>query len=199
MNFFNTTGQINNNKNNMILSHQRYSFFNNKNIISNSKPINITEKPVETNKMKWGEPTWYLFHTLAQKVKTENFSQIRLELIRNIVSICNNLPCPTCAKHATEYMNNVNFSTIKTKQDLIDLLFNFHNVVNAKKNYPLFPYSEVEDKYSKAITANIIKHFMFFFQDKQYNVSMISNNLHRARIINTLKDWFNENIKYFDL
>lgn len=158
----------------------------------------IKEKPIETNKMKWGEPTWFLFHTLAQKVKEENFSQIRAELLNKIISICNNLPCPNCSKHATDYMNSINFSTILTKKDLIDLLFNFHNTVNEKKNYPEFPYSELEEKYSKAITTNIIQYFMKFFQDKQYNVSMLSNNMHRERLMRTLLIWFNENIKFFD-
>lgn len=179
----------------------RYSQFKNQqNQLKRNEPTiqQPTEPSASSIKIKWGEPTWFLFHTLAKKVKEESFPQIRVELINKIVAICNNLPCPACAKHATEYMNKINFSTIQTKQNLIDLLFTFHNVVNAKKNYPIFPYSELEDKYSKAVTVNIIQHFFALFQDKNYNVLMISNNMHRKQLINTLKSWFRENLQYFD-
>lgn len=147
--------------------------------------------------MKWGEPTWFLFHTLAEKVKEENFQQIRKELLDVIYTICVNLPCPTCATHATQYMNGINFNTIQTKQQLKDMLFSFHNTVNGRKQYPLFDYSELDAKYSSANTINIIQNFMVHFQDKHSSIHMIANDMHRARIATILKKWFNENIVYF--
>lgn len=163
---------------------------------ANSSPV--TPPVVEKSKMKWGEPTWFLFHVLAEKVKEESFITVRSELLNKIYSICNNLPCPICAKHATDYMNKVNFMTIQTKGDLKELLFNFHNEVNKNKNYPLFPRNRLEEKYKMAVTANIMKNFMKFFEDKQYNVQLISNKMHRERLISILKSWFNENIQCFE-
>jgi len=153
----------------------------------------------EKKKMKWGEPIWFLFHTLAEKVKEESFQTIRLDLLNTISIICNNLPCPDCANHASEYIRKINFSSIKTKQDLKLMLFQFHNVVNQKKNFLLFSIDNLDSKYSKANTVNIIKNFMLNFQEKNHSIRMIADDMHRSRVADQLKTWFNNNIQYFDL
>ena len=149
-------------------------------------------------KMKWGEPTWFLFHTLACKVKEDCFQKVRGDLLNHIYSICANLPCPTCANHAMEYMKNINFNTIRTKQDLKDMLYVFHNTVNKKKNYPQFTYDDLDSKYSTAVTKNIIFNFLYHFQDKHKSVHMIANDMFRARQVETLKEWFNKNYNCFE-
>jgi hypothetical protein len=156
-----------------------------------------TNEPTQQKKMKWGEPTWFLLHTLAEKVKEESFLQIRSELLKQIYAICTNLPCPICATHARDYLNGINFSTIQTKEALKKMLFTFHNVVNANKGYALFPYEELEKKYSTAVTANIINYFFPFFQEKQYNVQLISNNVFRERITKDFKTWIALTIQKF--
>lgn len=162
-----------------------------------SSPI-VAEPPNQPKTMVWGEPTWFLFHTLAQKVKEEYFDLLKNDLFAKIISICSNLPCPTCADHASVYMSKINFSAIKTKKELIDMLFNFHNVVNSQKKYSIFPYSELESKYTRAVTINIIQNFMVHFDTKIYNVQLMANNMHKSRLIISLKEWFNANIQYFD-
>ena len=149
--------------------------------------------------MKWGEPTWYLFHTLAEKVKEEYFSSVRQELLNTIYVICKNLPCPLCANHATQYMNGINFNTIQTKKDLIDLLWNFHNEVNKKKNFPVFSYDQLSEKYSRANLINIIQVFMIHFKDKHASLRMIADDLYRQQISSKMQDWFRKNIQYFNL
>jgi len=149
-------------------------------------------------KMKWGEPTWFLFHTLACKVKEDCFQKVRGDLLNHIYSICANLPCPMCANHAMEYMKNINFNTIRTKQDLIDMLYVFHNAVNKKKNFPQFPHADLESKYSKAVTKNIIFNFLYHFQDKHKSVHMIANDMFRARQVELLKECFNKNYNCFE-
>jgi hypothetical protein len=166
---------------------------------------NVIETPVSTKdtskpkKMKWGEPTWYLFHTLAEKVKEEYFSSVRQELLNTIYVICKNLPCPLCANHATQYMNGINFNTIQTKKDLIDLLWNFHNEVNKKKNFPVFSYDQLSEKYSRANLINIIQVFMIHFKDKHASLRMIADDLYRQQISSKMQDWFRKNIQYFNL
>lgn len=164
-----------------------------------NKPQQI-ESPSQNNpkKIKWGPPTWYLFHTLAEKVNENNFAYIRNDLVNNIISICKNLPCPKCASHASEYMSKININSIRTKHDLKNMLFVFHNEVNSRTGTPQFSYEELNDKYSKAITTNIIQTFFVFFQDKSFNVSSITNNMHRARLIESLKNWFLQNVQFFD-
>ena len=158
----------------------------------------VNQVPPTQKKMKWGEPTWFLFHTLAHKVKAEYFLQLKQELLNNIYSICANLPCPTCAAHAMDYMKSINFNTIRTKDDLKKLLFVFHNSVNAKKGFPFFQYSDLDEKYSKANTNNIIHNFFYYYQDKHKSIHMIANDLFRQRQVVILKEWFNNNIQYFE-
>lgn len=150
-------------------------------------------------KMTWGEPTWLLFHTLAHKVNDTMFPQVRAELLNTIYSICANLPCPDCAEHAKTYLSKINFSSaIKTKNDLKLALFIFHNEVNKRKGAPIFHYSELDSKYSNAVTINIIYNFMNSFEKKSKSIRMIANDTYRARVADSLKTWFNQNIKYFE-
>lgn len=148
-------------------------------------------------KVKWGEPTWFLFHSLSCKVREESFPIIRIELLNNIYAICSNLPCPDCANHAKTYLDGINFNTIKTKEDLKKLLFNFHNSVNVRKGYPLFDYSELDSKYNLAITNNIIINFMTHFSDKSRSIKLLATDLHRSLLCDLLKKWFNSNIQHF--
>ena len=157
--------------------------------------INNSEKP---KKMKWGEPTWFFMHTMAQKVKPEHFQQIRQGFLSQINNICRNLPCPDCAAHASQYLDKSNFNRIQTKDELILFLYDFHNSVNVRKGIPNFPKEELYDKYSKANTTNIINYFLFHFADKSKSIRMISNDMYRMRIINLLKEWLNSNLQYFD-
>ena len=149
--------------------------------------------------MRWGEPTWFLFHTLAEKVKPEYFSEIRVELLNIVYTICSNLPCPECAKHAKQYLDSINFNTIVTKRDLQLMLHRFHNEVNRRKKFPEFPVEELNTKYSLANTVNIIHNFMPYFEDKVGSIRLIADNLHRSRVALQIKSWFNKNIGCFEL
>jgi len=163
-------------------------------------PKQIVEEPVkpQTKKMKWGEPTWYLLHCLAEKVKEDKFSLIRVELLNAIFSICANLPCPDCAKHASDYLKNIQFLNIQTKTQLKMALFNFHNMVNIKKNMQLFPVEHLESKYQNMVLIPTIYTFMHHFQDKHKSIRMIANDFYRSRIAEQLKTWFNVNISNFN-
>lgn len=149
-------------------------------------------------KVKWGEPTWFLLHTLSIKVKESEFKNIRIDLLNRIYAICVNLPCPDCANHAKIYLENINFNSIQTKEDLKMLLYRFHNDVNKKKGYPYFPYDNFDEKYSLAITNNIIQNFMFHFSDRNRSLKLLATDLHRSQLCKVLKEWFNEKINSFD-
>ena len=156
----------------------------------------VTNQP---KKMEWGEPTWFLFHTLAEKIKNEYFNEFKQELLNNILAICGVLPCPICAQHAVEYMRRIQPNSIRTKQDLKDLLFQFHNEVNKRKGVVSFSRDELNDKYSKANTANIIQYFVSVFQQKSKNVSAIATDMYKMRILQLFKKWIQLHIHKFDL
>ena len=162
-------------------------------------PVHVETTPPPPKKMKWGEPTWFFLHTMAQKIKPEYFQQVRQGLLYQINSICRNLPCPDCAGHAAQYLDKSNFNRIQSKEELITFLYNFHNVVNKKKGFQIFPKEDLYDKYSKANTINIINNFLFHYSDKSKSIRMISNDMFRTRVVSDLKVWMNNNLQYFDL
>ena len=92
----------------------------------NNENKNVNEiRDVQTSKdtnMKGGEAIWFLFHTLAEKIKEEHFQSNKYEMINMVKSICTNLPCPKCSDHATAYMKRLNIAvsythlTLPTKQ-----------------------------------------------------------------------------------
>jgi hypothetical protein len=168
---------------------------------SDKGSVTVTPAVVDPQKkpMKWGEPTWFMFHTLAEKVKPEYFQEIRMDMLNMILTICSNLPCPDCARHATSHLNSINFNAIRTKDELRAMLHNFHNLVNKRKGFPEFPFDQLAPKYSVANTVNIIHYFMPFFEDKHASIRMIADDMHRSRIALQLKAWFNKNIGCFDL
>jgi hypothetical protein len=205
MMFLNSSQNIQNNNNinqnqslpNMVYRRNRFI-----------RPLNnMTQQPVIQTpiiedpkpKMIWGQPIWFLFHTLAEKIKPEFFPTIIKELLNNIYIICTNLPCPLCATHAKEYMDKINFNSIRTKDDLKKMLFDFHNVVNSRKGYPIFTKQELDDKYLNANTIKIIQNFMVHFKDKHRSPKLIADDLMRQRIAVNLQKWFEKNITAFEL
>lgn len=156
--------------------------------------------PIQTptvGKVKWGEPTWFLFHTLSVKIKDSEFPKIRPSLLNYMYAICINLPCPDCANHAKAYLDGVNFNSIQTKEQMKRLFYDFHNEVNRRKGYPIFPYDELDEKYSKAITENIIVNFMAHFSDRNRSIKLMATDLYRQQLCKVLKEWFNEHITAF--
>jgi uncharacterized membrane protein YheB (UPF0754 family) len=166
-----------------------------KNISVPSPQISQTEP--ELKKSYWGKPTWYLFHTLAEKVKEEMFLQIKNEMFNIINIICINLPCPICANHAKKYMEDINPATIKTKQQFKEMLFHFHNSVNLRKNYPPLPLEQLDVIYSRANLSNIIQHFLLHFRDKSRNIRMISNEMYRNMVVKQVSNWLSKHAPYF--
>jgi hypothetical protein len=196
MQFINGRGLATNNRYSSIVVIPR-TIAQSRNIVvqaSSSEPVQNTS---QSKQMIWGEPTWFLFHTLAEKVRDDRFDQIKNGLFSHIVAICGILPCPICAQHASEYMRRVQINAIRNKKDLKDLLFNFHNEVNSRKGFSLFSRDDLDEKYSKANTANIIKYFMAVIQKKSNNVTAIATDMYKMRIVNLFKSWLNTNIENF--
>jgi hypothetical protein len=148
-------------------------------------------------KMKWGRPIWTFFHVMAQKVKPEYFNLVIRDFLKNIMLVCGTLPCPICSTHASEYMRSINMNNIRTKDDLINLFFNFHNVVNQRKGYAVLQKDQIP-KYETANTIAAIKSFVYAFEDKSRSMKLMADDLSRARISSQFKFWINANIQYFD-
>jgi len=157
----------------------------------------IIESPPSEKKMKWGEPVWYLLHTISYKIKDESFHKLKSDLLQIFYTICTNLPCPDCSNHAKEYLDQNQFFRIQTKDELQKFFFTFHNVINQKKGFPLFEFADLSDKYSNAITNNIIQNFMFHFKDRSRSTKLMASDFSRTHIVKMLTEWFQKNIQNF--
>lgn len=143
----------------------------------------------------WGTPTWYFFHILAANIQEISFPLIGQDLIKQIIYICHNLPCPDCAMHATKFWKQVKIINIKTKNDLIDVLFVFHNIVNKRKNYPLFNKANLTIYENKNIIHaynNFKRHF-----HTNNNMALINDSFRRNMMLQKLNTWLISNNKHF--
>jgi len=162
-----------------------------------SGPVIISSVDSSEKKSIWGQPTWFLFHSLAEKVREEAFASIRMELLNIIVKICNFLPCQYCADHATHYLNGINFNTIQTKSDLKIMLWQFHNSVNERKKYTIMPLEDLDVKYSKSNIQAIIQNFMYYYDLRNSGMPLTTNKLQRDLATDAIKKWLNANIQHF--
>jgi hypothetical protein len=146
----------------------------------------------------WGPCTWYLFHSLAEKVKDEHFSAIKVELLDMLKQICSVLPCPDCATHASQYMTRLNVNRVQTKNDMKIMLLSFHNEVNTRLNKPKFNETQLNEKYSRAKTGSVINYFLQMWSIRSRNPKMMTNILHQNLITNKFINWWKKNYTYFN-
>jgi hypothetical protein len=118
------------------------------------------------SKQLWGNSTWYIFHTLAEKLKPECESEIQT-ILYHFKQVSFNLPCMDCAKHATDMMQNAKLDKVKTRDDLKQFFLEFHNIVNKKLNKPIFSRDECDKLYAKANTVNVVNHFIAVMKSNQ--------------------------------
>jgi hypothetical protein len=168
--------------------------------LSTPTTINAVVQPEAPSKpkMKWGAPTWTFLHTLVEQFKDALFPAMRQELFRIIFTICTNLPCPICSKHAQEYLSKININSIQTKQDMIHMMFVFHNEVNKRKSVAPFPIDGL-DKYKTGNYKAITNIFIVHFQEKTRNIHLIADEMYRQRNIAIVKRWIVDNIDKIEL
>ena len=145
----------------------------------------------------WGPCTWYLFHTLAEKVKDESFPLIKESLISLIIRICSNLPCPECAGHAKQKMGTLNVNSIRSKRDLQLMLLSFHNEVNQRIKNPIFTEQQLDEKYKTAITSSIIQYFIQTWQKPNPNPKLLTASFHKGQVIKEFMTWWTANYVHF--
>ena len=150
-----------------------------------------------SNIKTWGNATWYLFHTMAEKIHEQHFTSIKYEMFSFIVQICSILPCPECSEHASGILKRANIHNIKTKADFIEFLREFHNIVNKRLNKPEFTAEEVASKYKTAVTNQIIPYFFQSFKVNASDNKLKLSGFKRNRILKTFSRWITNNMNKF--
>ena len=138
------------------------------------------------SKKDWGNISWILMHSLAQKVTENKFLNCKQILIRIIFDICNNLPCPDCREHANKLLKSSNINNISNKNQLISFLCEFHNIVNKKLKKPTKNIEEVEKQYSKAKLNMIVITFFKVYNSIVYNEKMLADSFKRKFFLKKL-------------
>jgi hypothetical protein len=150
------------------------------------------------DKNVWGNTVWFLFHTLAHKIKESDFDELKNDIIYLVKTVSTNLPCPDCSQDAAYELNKVNFDNINSKEELRLLLFNFHNHVNRKLNKPIFELSELDNKYSKANIKAIYNNFFIIFASNSNTPQLMSAAFHRQHNLPKIKIALDKIISKFD-
>jgi len=149
------------------------------------------------NNMEWGYYTWLLFHTLAEKIKDHEFMNEKDNLIYYIRNICSVLPCPDCSNHAIHMLKHYNYNYIYDKESFKKFIFEFHNIVNKRKQYKIEDYSILK-MYEKAILYKILYAWDHYFTVKGVNNRMITENMNRNRVKKKFIKYMNDNKHKFN-
>lgn len=143
------------------------------------------------SKKQWGNATWYLFHTLAYKIKNDIHVK---ELLQQIYNICHNLPCNDCATHAASVLKTVNIVNINTKENLIKLMFEFHNLVNKRTGKETFTMEQHDELYSRANTRKIIENFIIIMKHNNYTEKGMLHSFKRRQCLSNFIKYITEHI-----
>ena len=147
---------------------------------------------------RWAPPTWIFFHTFASKINKSFFEQNRTACLEIIKLICGCLPCPDCTKHAIHFMKRVNANTVRTKEDLIDMLYSFHNQVNIR-TYKTPAPREILKTYEKYRMDVAYINFMNGYPVRYGSImsGMISTLGKRKGIAKAVQKWMQQHWAYF--
>jgi hypothetical protein len=117
---------------------------------------------------KWGTPTWYFLHTLVEKIDSNYYKIVHNSVTNIIVNLLNNLPCPYCKDHSLQYIKKNNIYKIKTREEMIEYLFKFHNTVNKRLKHSV-QNKDILDLYKK---MNFLKVYGYFEKNFFYSAPL---------------------------
>jgi len=147
---------------------------------------------------RWAPPTWIFFHTFAAKVNKQFFEANRDQCLSIIKMVCGCLPCHKCTGHATTFMKTVNRNNVKTKEDLINMLFTFHNTVNRRLGKSQFTEGALVMYDNYRIDVALV-NFINGYSSKYGSImsGMISTLGKRQSTAKAIQGWMQNNWRYF--
>ena len=145
----------------------------------------------------WGPPTWTFFHVLAERINEDTFNIIFPQLFGFIKKICQFLPCPDCASHASQFLAKIPQQELSSKEKFKNTFYLFHNVVNVKKNKKLYNYANM-DNYKLINFMTAFNNFIRVYNTRG-NMKMLTESFQRQLVIKSFKLWLFKNLKFFRL
>ena len=135
---------------------------------------------------KWGTPVWILVHFICEFIDVNYFNNHKMQVFNILKTLCSNVPCPVCSKHASNYLNKINPRLINTKDKLRIFFFNFHNHTNKNSKSPQFMWSDLK-KYRNVRINNVIRAFLQSYPKQYYGNFSFTGNKRRTIAYNFLK------------
>jgi len=135
---------------------------------------------------KWGPAIWSFLHGLAEMIHPMHYLLVKDTLWNFIKEICNTLPCPECSAHATEYLSKI--KTPSSKDQLIQILYTFHNVVNQNTGKPPFPIGGLV-QYKQLPMRALFTLYKTVIMNQPYNPYLMMHKMRSKRCIDTLQVW----------
>ena len=136
---------------------------------------------------KWGPVTWILFHSLVESIEDDKFSQVYRQFFNLIKNMCSVLPCPTCSQHATIYLSRLTDAHINTKERMRNMLYIFHNTINARNKKKGFFVEDLE-KYKNANIVECFNNCIREFNTKG-NMNQLTESFHRKARVALFRKW----------
>ena len=136
----------------------------------------------------WGPAVWTLFHTLIEKMNPDAYPFVIGSMFGMIIRICKVLPCPECSNDASNFLAKIKLSDYKTKDEFKNMLYLFHNWVNAKKRKPLYNYSNLQ-KYAGFNLIFVLNNFIAKYNTKG-NMKLLAESFQRSFVVRDLVTWF---------
>jgi hypothetical protein len=136
---------------------------------------------------EWGPAVWRFMHVMVSTVKEEHFAALKFDMLHYVRTISCNLPCPTCSEHAKQYWSSANIAIIKTKLDLMNAIWHFHNQVNSRRQVPPFPHEHIE-AYKKGNILRAFKYFRSHYKTRG-NLKLMNDEFSRTLIVTHLSKW----------
>jgi hypothetical protein len=151
-----------------------------------------------TTKKVWGNACWLLFHAMAVNLKDEHHEMAQ-SILNLIVHICKNLPCPDCSRHSIEILRKINRQNIKTKSDLVTVIFEFHNIVNERTQKKQFTKEEHDNLYKQVHLGFALKQWYSVMLSRMPGEKNMLYSISRNIMIKNVNSFFNKNKHVFNL
>jgi len=148
------------------------------------------------SKQAWGNATWFMMHTLAQKLRPE-YSHGAVLLVRHFQNICRNLPCPDCAEHAGRMFAQANLSAVKDKDSLVRFLWEFHSIVNQRLGKRSLTLEQCQEYYERGNTVAILKHFFAVLRSIRSQDKAMIHGFRRQQCLTTFASFIDGHMHLF--
>lgn len=146
----------------------------------------------------WGPIIWRFLHLITLRIKDDYFIAERTQIIKLITQICQNLPCPNCSLHATQYLRAHKIQLCKTKHDLQTIVFNLHNEANKRLKKDVIEFEKLDEIYNQYNFEQCALVFLRLNKEKNYIQRMMLDNMQRKIFVSEFVEYMKNNIYKFE-